>query len=65
MLSLNLQFQVSSVPVDLKWLVMYARFVQSEHTMTPRIVLPVLNVQPEQQVKTMELSMNGSVVGTS
>ena len=44
---------------------MDARFVQLEHTMTPRIVLPVISVQLEQQLKTMGLSTSGSVVGTS
>ena len=44
---------------------MDARFVQSEHTMTLRIVLPVISVQLEQQLKTMELSTSGNVVGTS
>ena len=33
--------------------------------MTLRILLPVISVQQEQQLKTMELSTSGNVVGTS
>ena len=55
--------QICSVPVDLRWLEMDARTVQSEHIMTLRIVLPVLSVQLEQHLKTMGLSTSGNVVG--